>query len=302
VSVRSLPSGAPICDVPIGPGGNGPAFNAVTGNFYAGAEATQGVYALHGPANCSVDAFISTGDKPIERAISIDPLTNTVYSSVHHVERTAVIDGATDTLSTLVPTGPGDPTGTATDAIAQRVYVAYSQGNRVTEIDTDPTAFTPFATHDLVVGNAPRGVATDPGVSRAYVGVRDFQTLAVITNGVVGAALPLGLVPSPPAVDTTTHCVFVSGDAGPNWKIVKVCDPDTPTLQTDTLKVLIDRCTTDGGVQAALLNKVDQITSAPNANARAGKIGALRNQINAQTGKVIDAACAPTILDLVDAL
>jgi len=131
--------------------------------------------------------------------------------------------------------------------------------------------------------------------------VRDFGTLAVITNGVVGSALPLGLVPSPSAVDTTTHCVFVSGDAGPSWKIVKVCDPDSPTLQTATLKALIDRCTTDGGAQDALLNKVDQVASAPNAAARAGKIGALRNQINAQTGKAIDAACAPAILELVDA-
>ncbi len=301
VSVRSLPSGAPICDVPIGPGGSGPAFNAVTGNFYAGAEASQAVFSLHGPSNCAVDAVTFTGDKPIERAISIDPLTNTVFSSVHHAQQTAVIDGTTDTLSALVPTGPGDPTGTATDEIGQRVYVAYSQGGRVTEIDTSATALTPFATHDLAVGNAPRSVATDPGVGRAYVGVRDFGTLAVITNGVVGTPVSLGMTPSPPAVDTSTHCVFVPGEAGV-WKIVKVCDPDAPALQIDTLAALIRRCTADGGVEDALLKKLEQVASAPNANARAGKIGALRNQVQAQTGKAVDAGCAASILALIDAL
>lgn len=243
-----------------------------------------------------------TGDKPIERAISIDPLTDTVFSSVHHAQQTAVIDGASDTLTTLVATGPGDPTGTATDEIGRRVYVAYSQGNRVTEIDTDASALTPFATHDLVVGNAPRGVATDPGVDRAYVGVRDFGTLAVITDGVVGSPVSLGMTPSPPAVDTSTHCVFASGDTGLAWKTAKVCDPDTPALQIATLETLVARCTADGGVEGALLKKLEQIAAAPNANARAGKIGALRHQVDAQTGKAVDSACAPSILALLDAL
>ena len=64
----------------------------LTGDFSAGAEASQAVFSLHGPSNCAPRAVTFTGDKPIERAISIDQMTDTVFSSVHHAQQTAVID------------------------------------------------------------------------------------------------------------------------------------------------------------------------------------------------------------------
>ena len=109
------------------------------------------------------------------------------------------------------------------------------------------------------------------------------------------------MTPGPPAVDTSTHCVFVPDDAGIHGRSSRSPTRTPPRSRSTRSRRSSRRCTADGGVEDALLKKLEQVASAPNANARAGKIGALRNQVGAQTGKAVDAGCAALVLALIDA-
>lgn len=76
----------------------------------------------------------------------------------------------------------------------------------------------------------------------------------------------------------------------------------TVVVDAAGLGALIDALVGDSGVASSLKSKVDAIFDAPNANAARGKIGALRNEIEAQTGKAIDEDSAEILLGLLDSL
>jgi hypothetical protein len=69
-----------------------------------------------------------------------------------------------------------------------------------------------------------------------------------------------------------------------------------------SLETLIGRLVSDPGVAAALQAKVEAVAAAPNGNAKAGKVAAFDNQVDAQTGKAIGAADAALLEQLVAAL
>jgi hypothetical protein len=76
----------------------------------------------------------------------------------------------------------------------------------------------------------------------------------------------------------------------------------TVTVTAVALDNVIARLVTDPGVAASLQQQVNGIASAPNANAKAGKLGAFINLVNAQTGKSITPANAAILIALAKAL
>jgi hypothetical protein len=68
------------------------------------------------------------------------------------------------------------------------------------------------------------------------------------------------------------------------------------------LEALVSMFSTDAGVANGLNAKLSAAANAPNANAKAGQLGAFENQVNAQTGKALTAAQAATLLRLIGAL
>jgi uncharacterized protein YjbJ (UPF0337 family) len=58
-------------------------------------------------------------------------------------------------------------------------------------------------------------------------------------------------------------------------------------VSCDAVKGLIGQWVSNKGIASALTAKIDAVCSAPNANAKSGKLGAFDNQVAAQTGKAI---------------
>jgi len=68
------------------------------------------------------------------------------------------------------------------------------------------------------------------------------------------------------------------------------------------LEALIRQLVPDNGVAASLVAKVESIASAPNAQAKAGKLGAFDNEVDAQAGKAISPANAALLKQFAAAL
>jgi hypothetical protein len=76
----------------------------------------------------------------------------------------------------------------------------------------------------------------------------------------------------------------------------------TVIATASSLEALIGQLVSDQTIVSSLVAKVDSIASAPNANAKAGKVAAFDNQIDAQTGKSISADQAALLKQLAAAL
>lgn len=76
----------------------------------------------------------------------------------------------------------------------------------------------------------------------------------------------------------------------------------TVTVNAAATGAVINRLVTNGGVASALGSQATAVAKAPNANAKAGKLGAFINHINAQTGKSITPANAAVLISLAKQL
>jgi hypothetical protein len=76
----------------------------------------------------------------------------------------------------------------------------------------------------------------------------------------------------------------------------------TVVSNANTLSNLISQLVSNSGVAQSLQTQVNSIASAPNANAKAGKLGAFSHFLSAQTGKSLSAQQASLLLKLASAL
>jgi hypothetical protein len=76
----------------------------------------------------------------------------------------------------------------------------------------------------------------------------------------------------------------------------------TVVVSATALQSLVSRFSTSADVAAGLNAKLAAAAKAPNANARAGQLGAFANQVRAQTGKALTTDAATTLLRLMAAL
>jgi hypothetical protein len=76
----------------------------------------------------------------------------------------------------------------------------------------------------------------------------------------------------------------------------------TVTATASALEALIGQLVSDKTVVSSLVAKVDSVATASNANAKAGKVAAFDNEIDAQTGKSITADQAALLKQLIAAL
>ena len=100
-------------------------------------------------------------------------------------------------------------------------------------------------------------------LGRTYVSIRDFHQIATITNGEVTQIVPaeeVGMIPSWLAVDTNTHCLYVTNhSANPENRIIKLCEPAKKQLAISALKRTIERCVEYKADQKVLLSDVDEV-------------------------------------------
>ena len=144
----------------------------------------------------------------------------------------------------------------------------------------------------------------------AYTGAQDSYTLTDTVNITCAATDALSGVAS-------TTCANASGPAwqfGAGKTTLAASATDlagnvgtgsvsfTVVVTPTSLEALIGQLVTDAGVAAGLEAKAAAIASAPNANAKAGKLKAFDNQVDAQVGKSITAEQAALLKQLAAAL
>lgn len=150
---------------------------------------------------------VNINDGPTD--IAVNPNTNRIYvgRTVHFGGQITVIDGATNSVSTIGGLG-AHPVSLAVNAITNRIYVANQLSNNVSVVNGGTngviTTIGGFA--------APVGVAVNPVTNRIYIGNSNTDSISIIdgnTNTIV-ATIALGADPFRIAVDPTTNRIYVS--------------------------------------------------------------------------------------------
>jgi len=174
--------------------------------------------------------------------------------------------------ATTLEEGAGQSaSGTATDAAGNQA------SSSLTGIDVDETAPTVSFTGNAGEYAVDQTVAIGCSASDALSGVA--STTCADLNA---PAWTFGLG----TTSRSASAVDKAGNSGTGSVSFTV------TVNPASLKALVSGFSTSSSVASALGAKIDAISAAPNANAKAGKLGAFNNELSAQTGKALTQAQA----------
>lgn len=151
---------------------------------------------------------VNVSDGPVD--IGVNPNTNLIYvgRTVHFGGQISVIDGATNSVSTIGGLG-AHPISLAVDPVTNRIYVANQLSNNVSVIDGGTNSVV--ATIGGFVG--PIGVAVNPLTNRIYVGnTGGSNSISVIDGGTdtIVATIALSADPFRIAVDPITNHIHAT--------------------------------------------------------------------------------------------
>ena len=236
--------------------------NATTNKIYfADIASNPGrVIVIDGTTNAMTTVTDPNGNGPT--ALALNPVTNKIYVANGYSNNVTVIDGATNTTTTL--TAGVIPFAVAVNPVTNKIYVA-NQGSPVTVIDGATNATTSVATGgtDIAVnpvtnkiylanynspgsvtvidgatnatstvaaGSLARFVAVNPVTNKIYVANQGDNTVTVI-DGATHATTTLnaGNRPTAIAVNTATNTIYVSNADSNN---VTIIDGATNTAST----------------------------------------------------------------------
>jgi len=246
---------------------NAIAVNPVTNKIYAANHDKSNVMIIDGDTNdtTTVADPNATGVRPV--ALAVNQTTNKIYVANKRLDSSSppsgnvtVIDGATNTTSTITDPNAFSPVAIAVDPVTNKIYVA-NQGNypmanhgNVTVIDgtanstttvTDPNALAPQAvavnqiTNKIYVANINDSALTQNGGVTVIDGA---------TNSFSSLKDPNAIAPVALAVDETKNKIYVTNEGG---LALSGNDPGSVTI--------ID------GVANSTLTVVDQNAAAPAA-------------------------------------
>jgi DNA-binding beta-propeller fold protein YncE len=179
-------------------------------------------------------------------SIAVDPATNMIYVAGTqdppqvYVGMVAVVDGASNTLVTLISTGsnPNQSSGVAVDPVTDTIYSTDSPGGSVTVISgTSDTVTASFP----ITGGA-HFIAVNPATGKLYVTGSSnilnsqFATIGNLyildaTTGSVIQTLAVGQSPSAVAADPETNSTYVADMASDSLFVFNGFPATTSTYQ-----------------------------------------------------------------------
>jgi YVTN family beta-propeller protein len=124
---------------------------------------------------------VAVGSQPF--SVVVNPLANRIYVANYLSNNVTVINGATQTTSTVAV--GASPVGMAVDAEAGKVYVGNSQGSSVSVIRTSG-----HTVQTLAVGAVPSRLSVDPLNHKVYVSHSTGEIVTIVSPG-TSQALPL---------------------------------------------------------------------------------------------------------------
>src|SRR6266404_2999009 len=135
-------------------------------------------------------ATIGAGTNPF--AAAVNPVTNKIYVTNECSNNVTVIDGATNTTTTVL--AGTNPFSVAVNPLTNKIYVTNINSNNVTVIDGVTNTTTTVA-----AGAAPFSVAVNPATNKIYVANGTSGTVTVIdgvtntTTTVAADTTPVGV-------------------------------------------------------------------------------------------------------------
>jgi YVTN family beta-propeller protein len=308
------------------------AVDPTTNTVYVASSDPGTVAVIDGATNTVKATIAVNSGNPFENlfGIAVDPATHLVYVADQDGGTVAVIDGATNTVTATIPLGTTTrPSFVAVDSAAHTIYVSASG---VSVID----GATNTVTATVAPGGSPQGIAVDPVTHTAYVAsINGGNTVSVITstpatdtdlslsppaNISANASGPLGATvnyPLPTVTDedttVTPTCTPSSGSLFPvetttvNCSVSDNDDANSPATTSFTVTVKgaaaqladLKSAVQLVGPGGSLVNKLIQVetflASGDIADA-CGTLGALENQVQAQSGKSIPQNTATQVI------
>ncbi len=179
-----------------------------------------------------VVATIQPVDYP--SAIAVNSVTNQIYVASDMDNVVTVINGATNTTTT-VPVGRY-PHDIAVNSVTNKIYVPNVRDNTVTVIDG-----VTLATSTVPVGSAPAALAVNPVTNKIYVTNADDNTVTVIDGQSLSTqTVPVGEGPLAVTVNSVTNKIYVGDQRFLGTSAVSVIDGATNTVATVDLNGTAD--------------------------------------------------------------
>ncbi len=169
------------------------------------------------PPGASVTNVLAAGSLPF--AAAVNPLTNKVYVANQNSANVTVIDGATNSTTTV---GVGNnPVSVAVNPVSNKIYVANQNDNTVTVIDGATNT-----TLTVNVGFSPNAVAVNPATNKIYVANQgnggNIAGNVTVIDGATNstATLNVGGQPFALAVNPVTNKIFVSNQGNSTVNVI----------------------------------------------------------------------------------
>ncbi len=202
-------------------------------------EQESGVTVIDGATGAVTATVTGTGGYD-PTGIAVNPVTDTVYAAYRGLDpQVAVIDGATDTITTVLVNGipdvsAVDPVGIAVNPVTDTFYTA-NYGESVSEYNGTTNALISTAN----VGGLPLGVAVNPGLGTLYLPVSiDANNVSLVDGGATGVTgtLPLSYF-SQPAVDPDSDTLVVDSATSDQVDVVALQPPVITSGDAATITV-----------------------------------------------------------------
>ncbi len=254
------------------------AVNSVTNKIYVvnrGFPSYKGTVTVINANNNNSTTTVNVGLKP--QAIAVNSVTNKIYVLNDSSNTVTIIDGVTDSTSTINvgkqgALGIGFPQSSriVVNPVTNNIYVSNDGSNTVTVING-----LDGSTATVAVGNNPYAIAVNSATNKIYVANNSSNTVTII-NGANNSTttLPTGASPVAIAANSVTNTIYVANNGGNSVTIIG--DTATPILTSPTNGSINQPTTLTmswGSFMGATMYKILVSTSTAN-----GWTGAISNQ------------------------
>lgn len=115
----------------------------------------------------TVIATVPVGIRP--RGLAVNPATNKIYVANFDSSNVTVIDGATNSVTTVTDPNASAPFAVAVNPVTNKIYVVNLFSSNVTVIDGATNSVTTVADPPLHFPASPLAVAVNPVTNKIYV-------------------------------------------------------------------------------------------------------------------------------------
>ena len=218
------------------PTGNSPsaiAVNPVTNQIYVANKASNNVTVINGLTGTYVST-ITVGSQP--DAIAVNSATNMIYvanGGSNGTSNVSVINGATNTISTVSDPSGNQPSAIAVNPVTNLVYVTNKASNNVTVINGASNTYSTTVN----AGTQPVAVAVNPVSNVIYVANTGSSNVTII-NGSTNAATTVSdsnaNSPISIAANPVTNKIFVSNNGSANVTVIDGASNGVITIAAGT--------------------------------------------------------------------